>query len=280
MDTLKSLEVFRTIVEKGSFTKAADHLNISLAMTSKHLKHLENRVQAKLLHRNNRHLSLTDIGQKYYAEAVNALDILHEAQINAHQGTLLPEGKLRLIAPQWFATPYFVELLAEFQQRYPKIQLSVDLENRFTDLIAEGYDLALRVVHAPQENLIARPLSEIAFYYVASPNFLAKHGKPTSVADLANFSGIFPTYAEIDTPLNRFNDSNNTQMLVQMARAGMGVAMLPAWLIKEDIQSEKLVKLFDSPAQTLPIFAVYMNRAFISSKMRLLIDFLSEKLKI
>ena len=80
MDTLKSLQVFRTIVEKGSFTKAADALDMSLAMTSKHLQHLEAYVQAKLLHRNNRNLSLTEVGQQYYAEAVHALDILQQAK--------------------------------------------------------------------------------------------------------------------------------------------------------------------------------------------------------
>lgn len=210
MDTLKSLQVFCTIVEKGSLTKAGEYLGLSLAMTSKHLQHLESHVQAKLLHRNNRTLSLTDIGEQYYAEAVHALDILQDATTRAHAGTIFPEGKLRVMAPVWFATPYFVGLLAAFQRQYPKIELIVDLENRFTDLIEQGYDLALRVVNAPQDNLIVRKLGDIAFYYVASPDFLANHGCPNSQDELPNFTGIMPNYTQLDTPLTAFNQSNNT----------------------------------------------------------------------
>lgn len=280
MDTLKSLLVFRTIVEKGSLTNAGKHLNLSLAMTSKHLQHLESHVQAKLLHRNNRKLSLTDIGEQYYAETVHVLDILQDAKTKAHVGTVFPEGKLRLIAPVWFATPYFVELLAEFQQRHPKIELTVDLENRFTDLIEQGYDLALRVVSNPQDNLIARKLGEIDFYCVASPDFLKKNGYPKNIDDLVNFTGIMPNYTHLDTPLPPFNQSNNTQMLAQMAVAGMGIAILPEWLIQLEIEQGKLEKLFDMPFSQVPIFAVYMNRTFLSTKIRLFIDFLVEKISM
>lgn len=280
MDTLKSLLVFRTIVEKGSLTKAGEQLGLSLAMTSKHLQHLESHVQAKLLHRNNRKLSLTDIGEQYYAEAVHALDILQDAKSKAQDGTVFPEEKLRVIAPVWFATPHFVGLLAEFQRQYPKIELIVDLENRFTDLIEQGYDLALRVVNTPQDNLIVKKLGEIDFYYVASPDFLAKHGKPKTITDLDNFTGVMPNYANLDTPLTTFNQSNNTQMLAQMAVAGMGVAILPEWLITSEIEQTKFEKVFETSFNQVPIFAVYMNRTFLSTKIRLLIDFLAENLCI
>lgn len=278
MDTLKSLAVFQAIVEKGSFTKAAEHLNISLAMTSKHLQHLESHVQAKLLHRNNRNLSLTEVGHKYYAEAVHALDILQQARVKAQAGTMLHEGRLRIIAPVWFATPFFVDLLAEFQRLYPKIQLSVDLENRFTDLVAEGYDLALRVVDTPQDNLIVKPLGTIDFYYVASPAFLAHHGQPKALEDLADKMGVLPNYTQMQTPLTKFNDSNNTVMLAQMAIAGMGVAISPEWLIKEALHSGKLVKIFPQPFNSVSLYAVYMNRTFLNSKIRTLIDFLNYSL--
>lgn len=278
MDTLKSLQVFRTIVEKGSFTKAADALGMSLAMTSKHLQHLESHVQAKLLHRNNRNLSLTEVGQHYYTEAVHALDILQQAKTKAHEGTVLPEGKLRLIAPVWFATPYFVNMLAEFQRAYPNIQLTVDLENRFTDLIAEGYDLALRVVNTPQDNLIVKPLGSINFYYVASPSFLQKHAMPATADKLDDLLGILPNYTDMATTLTPYNDSNNTVMVAQMAFAGMGVAILPEWLIIDAVAQGRLVKVFEQPFNNVPIYAVYMNRAFLNLRIRLLIDFLSEKL--
>ncbi len=278
MDTLKSLQVFKAIVEKGSFTKASEQLNMSLAMTSKHLQHLENHVQAKLLHRNNRNLSLTEVGQQYYAEAIQALELLQDAKAKAQAGSILPEGKLRLVAPLWFATPYFVQLLADFQQLYPKIQLSVDLENRFTDLIAEGYDLALRVVNTPQDNLIVKPLGQIDFYYVASPQFLQQHGTPKHVDELSAYTGVLPNYTLMDTPLTKFNDSNNTTMVAQMVMAGMGVGILPDWLIDEAVADGRLVHLWAQKHSSVHLYAVYMNRAFLNSKIRLLMDFLAEHL--
>lgn len=278
MDTLKSLQVFKAIVEKGSFTKASEQLNMSLAMTSKHLQHLENHVQAKLLHRNNRNLSLTDVGQQYYAEAIQALELLQDAKSKAQAGSILPEGKLRLVAPLWFATPYFVQLLADFQQLYPKIQLSIDLENRFTDLIAEGYDLALRVVSTPQDNLIVKPLGQIDFYYVASPQFLQQHGTPKHVDELSAYTGVLPNYTLMDTPLTKFNDSNNTTMVAQMVMAGMGVGILPDWLIHDAVADGRLVHLWAQKHSSVHLYAVYMNRAFLNSKIRLLMDFLAEHL--
>ena len=278
MDTLKSLQVFKAIVEKGSFTKASEQLNMSLAMTSKHLQHLENHVQAKLLHRNNRNLSLTEVGQQYYAEAIQALELLQDAKSKAQAGSILPEGKLRLVAPLWFATPYFVQLLADFQQLYPKIQLSVDLENRFTDLIAEGYDLALRVVNTPQDNLIVKPLGQIDFYYVASPQFLQQHGTPKHVDELSAYTGVLPNYTVMDTPLTKFNDSNNTTMVAQMVMAGMGVGILPEWLIHDAVADGRLVHLWAQKHSSVHLYAVYMNRAFLNSKIRLLMDFLAKRL--
>lgn len=278
MDTLKSLQVFKAIVEKGSFTKASEQLNMSLAMTSKHLQHLENHVQAKLLHRNNRNLSLTEVGQQYYAEAIQALELLQDAKSKAQAGSILPEGKLRLVAPLWFATPYFVQLLADFQQLYPKIQLSIDLENRFTDLIAEGYDLALRVVNTPQDNLIVKPLGQIDFYYVASPQFLQQHGTQKHVDELSAYTGVLPNYTLMDTPLTKFNDSNNTTMVAQMVMAGMGVGILPDWLIHDAVADGRLVHLWAQKHSSVHLYAVYMNRAFLNSKIRLLMDFLAEHL--
>lgn len=274
MDTLKSLKVFRTIVEKGSLTKASEHLNLSLAMTSKHLQHLENHVQAKLLQRNNRKLSLTQIGEHYYVEAVHALDILQDAKTQAQIGTLAPQGTLRLIAPVWFSTPQFVNLLAAFQRQHPQIELVVDLENRMTDLIEQCYNLAIRVVKTPQQHLIARQLGEINFYAVASPEFVAQYGYPKDVADLVNFQGAMPNYTHLNISLPAYNQSNDTRMLAQMARAGMGIAILPDWLIEDELQPHTLLKVLNPPILQVPFYAVYVNRTFLNAKIRLLVDFM------
>ena len=279
MDTLTSMQVFCNIVEQGSFTKASEKLGISLAMTSKHLKHLEQHLQAKLLNRNNRRQSLTDVGERYYLECRHALDTLATAKAQAQHATDSPQGKLRVIAPIWFATPLFVAALAKFQRQFPNIQLSVNLDNRFTNLVADGYDIALRVTTQPHDQLIARPLSKIRFECVASPSFIAQYGKPATKDDLNRFNCVVPNYVERVIPGTIVADSNNTLMLAEMTKAGMGLAILPHWLIQTDLTSGTLVQVFDHPMNELTLHAVYVNRQFLSSKVRSFIDFLVAELK-
>ena len=149
MDTLFSLKVFRQVVQSGSFTRAADQLDISTAMASKHVSHLENTIQAKLLHRNSRNLHLTEAGEEYYRQCSYALDTLDTAAQKAAGGADTPQGMLRVTMPLWFAGGNMSAWLAEYRQRYPKVTLDLVLDNRHIDLIAEGFDLALRVSKPP-----------------------------------------------------------------------------------------------------------------------------------
>ena len=128
------------------------------------------------------------------------------------------------------------------------------MENRFTDLIAAGYDLALRVVNTPQDNLIVKPLGKIDFYYVASPRFLAQHEPPQSADALSDLPGILPNYTHMATTLKPYNSSNNTVMMAQMALTGMGAAILPEWLIEDEIAQGRLVKLFEQPFSSVSIY--------------------------
>lgn len=278
VDTLKSMYVFKAIVELGSFTKAADSLNMSVSSTSKHLSHLEAHIRTKLLHRNNRKQSLTYVGEKYYRECCHALDILEMAKREAQQETIEPQGILKIVAPIWFASPFCTKLFADFNQRYPKIQLSLTLENHFTDLIAGGFDIALRVVNQPQENIIAKQLASIPFTYVATPSYLEKQGKPATIEDLQHHIGLHPSYVTLNIPLPVTHSSSNTVMLYEMAKAGMGVAALPEWLIIDAVESGELIQLFDLHQDTIPLFAAYMDRTFINTKIRVFLDFMSETL--
>ncbi len=278
MDTLKSMQVFRAIIDQGSFTKAAEWLNISTPMASKHLSNLENHLQVKLLQRNNRQQSLTDIGERYYQECCYALDTLEKAKIEAQQGTLEPQGTLKISAPVWFANPFCAELFAKFSSQYPKIQLSLYLENHFSDLIAGGFDIALRVIKKPQDNLIVKPLAHIPFTYVASPQYLSVNGTPTNCSDLSQHIGIHPSYVSIDTPLPCTHSSSNTVMLLEMAKAGMGIAALPEWLITEAVSRGELIKLFSLNHSAPTLYAAYMNRKFLSIKVRCFLDFMENEL--
>lgn len=169
MDTLFSLKVFRQVVQSGGFTRAADALGISTAMASKHVSHLENTVQAKLLHHNSRNLSLTEAGEEYYRQCSYALDTLDDAAQKAAGGTEKPQGLLRVTMPLWFAGSQICNWLAEYRERYPEVALELILDNRHVDLIAEGVDLALRVSQTLSPSLIARPLAEIEFACLPRP---------------------------------------------------------------------------------------------------------------
>lgn len=278
MDTLQSLRVFRHVVELGSFTKAADHLDISTAMASKHVHHLEKIIQAKLLNRTSRRISLTDTGRNYYQHCVEALNTLNEANRLAQTGNIKPQGLLKVTMPAWCATPCLAQLLSSYQQKYPEVTLSLNLDSRHTDLVAEGMDMALRVTKNPEPNLIVRPLTTIGFVWVASPGYLKAHGKPKNREELNRHYGLLPSYLPSNLPLKPAVYSDNALMLHQLALNHAGLAYLPLWLIEQDLQQHRLQTINDK-VDNHTLYAAYMNREFLSAKVRSLIDFLADRFK-
>lgn len=277
MDTLVSLRVFRQVVQQGSFTQAAATLGLSVAMASKHVRHLEQALQVRLLHRSRRRVMPTELGADYYSRCVQALDTLDEAGQQARQGTVQAQGELRLTVPMWCATPYFAALLADYHAAYPRVTLALQLDSRRVDLAAHGIDLALRVTAHPEPNLIVRPLTSIRFDWVASPAYLARHGQPADRTQLAAHHGLLPDYVDIDTPLQRCAESNDALMLYQLALAGMGMAFLPEWVTADDLAQGRLQRVEAAGGHALTLYAAYMDRAFLSAKVRSLIDFLAAR---
>ncbi len=279
MDSLQSIRVFCQVVRLGSFTAAAEFLDISTAMASKHVNSLEQRVQAKLLNRTSRKLSLTELGEHYYQQCLIALETLDNAQLEVQQGTLSPKGTLKITIPLICCTPYFANILNEFRERYSDIQLSIYAENKHTNLVADGFDLALRSTTNLEPGLIAKPLTKVKFKLVASPSYIRKHGMPVDYEDLKNHYGIMPNYTQLHLPMQVVADSNNTLMTRELALAGVGIAFLPDWLTNEYIDSGKLVSVMPNSEDFLDptIYAVYANRKFLSAKIRTFIDFLVEK---
>lgn len=287
MDTLFSLRIFCQIVETGSFTQAADKLDISTSMVSKHLNALEKRLQTRLLNRNTRTVSLTEQGERYYQHCLHALAQLDEAEseLSHHQNE--PQGTLNIVAPLWFANPLFAELLTEYRKRYPKVQLQIELKNREQEQLSDADEIALRVATTLDENLIARKLCDIPFHFVASTPYLQSNAPILSLDDLAHHHGLLPSYTPLKGIRERYQiqphqwfkqstKSNNTLMLHQLALSGMGVAFLPDWVT---LPTAKLQPLLPELAPySLPLYAVYQNRTYLPPKVRSFIDFLKEKL--
>ena len=285
MDTLRSMRVFRAVVELDSFVRASERLDLSPAMVSKHVMHLERHLDARLLNRSSRHLSLTEIGKVYFEQCRDMLDNLDEVEATVGRTTVVPRGMLRLSAPVWFANPIFTRTLAAYRARFPEVTFDIDLSGRVVNLVEEGFDLALRVSEAPAPALIARPVGSVVFYLVASPAYLARAGVPRQPQELAVHAMISYSLMAAGNEL-RFDgvtvkfqpvlQSNNESLLHAAALDAMGIALLPSWQADDDLAAGRLVRLFDSyQLVSGKVHAVYTSRRYLSSKVRTFIDFLA-----
>ena len=291
MDTLTSLRVFREVVEGGSFVAAANRLNLSTAMASKHVAHLERQLGARLLNRTSRHLSLTEAGSAYLEQCREALDSLQAGETAIGLSQEAPRGVLKLTAPVWCANRHFAAVLAAYKQQHPEVIPDIRLENRKIDLVEEGYDLALRVTRDPSPALIVRPLCTLQFHLVATPAFLKRAGRLKGPADIDRLAAILPSYVNIDgievtgpagkvkLRLGATMKSDDTTLSYHAVHAGIGIAYLPDWLVGDDLKSGALKRVlpgYDTPA--LPLFAAYTSRKYMTAKVRSFIDFFSAAL--
>jgi DNA-binding transcriptional LysR family regulator len=282
MDRLTGLRIFREIVETGSFSGAAERLGVSPPMASKHVAQLESQVGARLLNRSSRHLSPTEAGQLYYAQCRQALDILDAADAAVQRDSATPRGRLRVTAPDWCANPRFAEALADYRDACPEVIVDLSLENRKVDLVAEGLDLALRASLDPAPTLFARQLCVVPFHAVASPGYLARKGITAGEARLAGLDFIVPSYLGADklahmraAAARTAMRSDNSTLTYHAVLAGVGVAVLPDWIVADAIAAGRLsVLAFDPPAPDIPLHAVYVSRRHVAPKLRSFIDFL------
>ncbi|MBR0691111.1 LysR family transcriptional regulator [Bradyrhizobium manausense] len=288
MDSLVSMRVFCLVAELKSFATAAQRLRISPAMVSKHVMQLEKRLGTRLLNRTSRRVSLSESGAIYFEQARQMLDSLDEIEAAVGNATVVPHGTLRLTAPVWMANTMFAGVLADYQARYPEVRLDVDLSGRLVNLVEEGFDLALRATGAPDEALIARPITSVPFYMVAAPAFIKRAGRPATFADLAGQAllhyALYPgesfsftgEHGPETVKLNPVLRSGNETLLHMAALEGMGLAFLPKWLVAEDIASGRLEHVMPEHIIFVgKLFAVYPSRKYLSAKVRTFIDFIA-----
>jgi DNA-binding transcriptional LysR family regulator len=282
------MRVFCLVAELKSFAAAAQRLRISPAMASKHVMQLEKRLGTRLLNRTSRRVSLSESGALYFEQARQMLDSLDEVEAAVSKATVVPRGTLRLTAPVWMANKIFAGVLADYQARFPEVRLDIDLSGRMVNLVEEGFDLALRATAAPDEALIARPITGAPFYLVAAPAFLKRAGRPNSFADLSGQAllhyALYPgesfsfqgEHGPETVRLNPVLRSANETLLHMAALEGMGIAFLPKWLVAEDIAQGRLEHLMSERVVFVgKLFAVYPSRKYLSAKVRTFIDFIA-----
>ena len=289
VDTLTSIRVFRQVVESGSFVAAAERMDLSTAMVSKHVAYVEKRLGVRLLNRNSRTLSLTEPGSVYFERCKTILDDLEATELELGSLGTVPRGTVRVTCPSWFARQLLADALAEFRRRYPEIVVDVSFEDRIVDLVEEGYDLALRVTRerSLSAGLIARPVRPIPFFIAASREYLKRHGAPKSPEELANhdfvavgnidalsFTG---SQGAIEVPLRVIMRYRSIGGVANAVAAGIGLAPLPDIVFEEPILKEVLTPvLTDYPLQETTLYVVYVSRRYLPLKIRAFIDYLME----
>lgn len=292
MDTIESMCAFVRVVELGSFAAAARSLNLSPGMVTKHIGHLESRTGARLLNRTTRQVRPTEAGAAYFDRCVALLAGIEEAESLASEDTTVPRGTLKVTAPVEFGNAHLAPLVAEFMQQHPQIKLVLDFSNRVVDLVQEGYDVAIRVAQSLDTTLVGRRLATSHFHVVASPHYLATHGRPETPKALADHACL--TFA-VPTPwdawqftrdgetttvkINARMLSTSSEALRLAAKTGAGISVLPTFVCGQDLRDGTLISLFpDHDAGALGIYVLFLQRQFLPSRARLFIDFLNERI--
>lgn len=290
MDTLLSMQVFRRVVETGSFVAAADALGLSKSMVSKHVLHLEARLGVRLLHRTTRSLRLTSEGAAYLARCAPLLDDIADAEAAMTSTRARASGLLRISVPDAFGLEHLTPLIATFLAKHPEAALDVSLSNRAVDLIEEGFDLAIRIGALPESTLVARRLCSARLVVVASPAYLRRHGAPRTPADLTKHACISYSAASAwsrhwrfardgqahDVAIDPRVVADSGAMQTQLAAAGVGVALVPTFVAGGELLAGRLRPvLSDYALPELSMFAVYPTRKHLTTKVRVFVDLLS-----
>ena len=289
MDRFQAIRAFVVVVEQGSFARAADRLDQSVSSVSRQIADLEAHLDARLLNRTTRRLSLTEAGRDFHERSVQLLADLDEAEQAAGGVGAAPRGTLKLTAPITYGVRVLAPRLASFTARYPDVRLDIELSGRAVDLVDEGFDLAVRIGAIRNPNLVARRVGETRLVCCASPAYLAAHGTPATPADLARHACLTYEYAPVRSQW-RFVDANgaeqiakvagpmhgnNGEMLAALAAQGAGVTLEPDFIVEPLIASGRLVPiLVGYEVPPIPIHAAYPSRRHLSAKVRAFIDHL------
>jgi DNA-binding transcriptional LysR family regulator len=287
MDRLTSMSVFVTVVDQGSFSAAAEQLQLSRASASKHVVALENCLGGRLLNRTTRRISLTEAGKAYYQRCKQILEDVAEAECVVSGFSSEPRGLLRINAPMSFGTKQFADIVATFCHMHPTIDVELSLNDRFVDVVEEGYDLVIRIMQLKESSLIARKLAPCRLVLCASPDYLKTHGRPMAPDDLKQHTCLHYAYFEggknwvLNGPdgehrirIHSQLTANNGDVLYAAARQGLGIALLPTFIIGDAIRAGDLDLVLPAyqPLE-INIYAVYASRKHLSAKVRTFIDF-------
>lgn len=290
MSEFQDMRIFVETVDAGSFTAAANRLGLSKQFVSKRIVALEKRLGARLLERSTRRLRVTDLGLAYNERAQRILQDVDAAEQMVTSLTAKPRGVLRLSAPMTFATMHLGPVIPAFMQRHPQVSVELELNDRSVDLIGEGYDMAVRIGTLADSSLIARRIRTVQLITCASPDYLRQHGVPTAPEQLAAHACLIYGHTghgewtfrigerTRKLPVNGPMRSNNGEMLRDAAIAGLGLTVLPDFIVDAALADGRLVEVLETfRAEGFAVFAVYPTHRQSSLLVRAFSDFLVER---
>lgn len=292
VNNINEMEIFVRVVQAKSFSAAARALDLSPSAVSKQIGRLEDRLGARLLNRTTRQLSLTEVGQAFFARAERIIADIAEAERAVGDLHTEPRGLLRVNAPVAFGRLHVAPLLPRFLEAFPEISIELTVNDRFVDLVEEGVDLALRIGELADSSLIAKRLAPNRRVVCAAPAYLKARGMPAHPGELKRHNCMTYTYRtnrhdwrlEKDGQTEQVTVSGNletnyAEVLMSAALAGSGIVLLPMWLAGPQLASGELVEVLPAwRAQDSAIYAVYPHARHLSPKVRVFVDFLTAEI--
>jgi DNA-binding transcriptional LysR family regulator len=289
-DLLDGMAVFVGVISAGSFTAAAQALGHSTSYVSKEITRLEKRLGSRLLNRTTRTISLTDAGRAYYERSNQIVIDAENAELSINQLQEKPSGLLRINAPVSFGTNYLLDVLPQFMQRYPDVKLEVEFNERLVDVVAEGYDVVIRVGDINDSNLVARKFTSSRSVVVASPDYLKRKGCPKQAEDLVQHDCIAYSLLPMPTQWSFYKDGARTNVTVDpramcnlaaieiaMVMQGIGITQIPLFTCEKEVANGDLkIILEDYDQKKHDVYAVFPHRQYLTAKVRVFVDFVVE----
>jgi LysR family transcriptional regulator, regulator for bpeEF and oprC len=291
MDRLQAMQVFTRIVEMNSFSRAAESMNLPHASASTIIKNLEAYLRVRLMQRTTRRLNLTPEGAEYYGRCVRILTEIEETEHSMSNTGRGPTGKLRIDMPASIGKMIVMPQISDFRDRYPDIDLMIGFGDKPVDLIQERVDCAIRVGALADSSLVVRTLGELQTVTVASPEYLARFGQPSSIDDLQHHeaahyfssrSGRILDMTFVDgkelkaVKLRGSIAVNDAEAYVNCGIDGVGLIQPPRFMVRSHLDSGALVEVLSHwKTRSLPIAAVYSQNQYLSQKVRIFVEWAS-----
>ncbi|HTT08761.1 MAG TPA: LysR family transcriptional regulator [Gammaproteobacteria bacterium] len=286
------MRVFAKVAQCRNFSRAAEELDLSRAMVSKHVNRIEDALGVRLIHRTTRQLSLTEAGQQYLARCQQILADVEEAEQVIVAGNYRPKGTLRVAAPPSFGMFHLTPAIAAYKSRYPEVDVVLLLHDRVPDLAEEELDLAIRLGELEDSTLIAHQLALVHTVVCGSPAYLRRHGRPAHPEELLRHNCLRLRYpplkndtwvfhgprGKFEIPVRGTFESNIADALRVAAIEGIGLILQPAYMVVADVAAGRLETILeDYDSESVELHAVYLHRRHLSAKVRTFVEFLKDR---